>query len=55
MFRPEDGPTIGPKRVAAIIIKYYLIKYKVVYYYYYILYYILDYWDIFVLCESTEL
>jgi len=29
--QPEDGPTIGPKRVAGILIKYSLIKYKVVY------------------------
>ena len=41
---PEDGPTIGPKHVAGIIIQYNLIKYKAVYYCItYILYFILAY------------
>jgi hypothetical protein len=39
--QPEDDPTIGPKRVAGIIICYDLIKYKVMYEcIIYILYYI---------------
>jgi len=40
----ENGPTIGPKHVARIIIQYNLIKYKVVHNcIIYILYYILVY------------
>jgi len=41
--RPKDGPTVGPKHVAAIIIEYHPIKYKFVYNYIMcIVYYILD-------------
>jgi hypothetical protein len=41
--QPEDGPTIGPKHAAGIIIYYNLIKYEVVYdCIAYILYYILE-------------
>jgi hypothetical protein len=42
--QPEDGPTIGPKHVAGIIIWYIIIEYKIVYdCIVYILYYILAY------------
>jgi hypothetical protein len=41
--QPEDGPTVGPKLVAAVIILYHPIKYKIVYdYIIYIVYYILE-------------